>query len=80
MDLLTQVGTDVYVSGPAAKSYLDQRLFNDRGIRLEYKSYKYPTYPQPGEFNGAVSVLDLIANCGPESRNYLFSKEPNEIV
>lgn len=79
--LLNQVGAKTYVSGPAAKDYLDPALFRENGIRLEYKSYRYESYPQLwGEFVGNVSVLDLIANVGPNSRRYLKSLEPNEVA
>jgi hypothetical protein len=79
--LLKQVGAKTYVSGPAAKDYLDLTQFRDNNIRLEYKSYRYEPYPQLwGEFAGAVTVLDLIANTGPASRRYLNSQEPNEIA
>lgn len=79
--LLRQVGAKTYISGPAAKDYLDLAQFRDNGIRLEYKSYRYEAYPQLwGEFAGAVTVLDLIANVGPESRRYLKSLEPNEVA
>lgn len=79
--LLKRVGAKTYVSGPAAKDYLEPAQFRDNNIRLEYKSYRYQAYPQLwGEFAGAVTVLDLIANTGPESRRYLNSQEPNEIA
>src|SRR4028119_1855116 len=70
--LLRAVGGTTYVSGPAAKSYLDYEQFRQNGIRLEFKSYSYPPYPQPfGPFQGAVSILDLIANTGSEARRDL---------
>lgn len=81
IDLLTKLGAGAYLSGPAAKSYLDERLFAERGIRLEYKSYDYPPYPQPwGAFEGQVTVLDLIANTGPEARDHLASRTPDEVA
>jgi hypothetical protein len=81
IDLCRKVGADTYVSGPAAKGYIEENLFAEAGIALEYKSYHYPTYPQQwGQFVGTVSVLDLIANCGSESRRYLKSLQPNEVA
>lgn len=66
IDLLKKTGATHYLSGPAGKDYLDESLFEKNGIKLEYKTYNYPPYPQLwGEFDGAVSILDLIANCGP---------------
>lgn len=79
--LLRAVQGTTYVSGPAAKSYLDVEAFRRHGIGLEFKSYSYRPYPQPfGPFAGAVSILDLIANVGPAARAYLKSETPNEVV
>jgi glutaredoxin-related protein len=81
IDILTKVGADAYLSGPAAAGYLDVELFRRHGIRLEFKSYDYPSYPQLwGEFVGEVSVLDLLFNTGPEARRYLKSRTPNRQV
>lgn len=81
IQLLTAIGATTYVSGPSAKAYLDESLFLQAGIRLEYKSYVYPEYPQLwGPFEGNVSVIDLIANCGPAARNFITSRAVNELV
>lgn len=81
IDLLQKVGGSVYLSGPSADSYLDKDAFRRAGIGLEYKSYEYEPYPQQwGAFDGAVTILDLIANCGRESNHYLRSTMPNKIV
>jgi hypothetical protein len=79
--LLRKVGASTYLSGPSARSYIDEHLFRANGIGLEYKSYDYAPYPQLwGEFEGAVSVLDLIANMGPASRELLASRSPNIVA
>ncbi len=81
INLLKKVGATVYLSGPAAKGYLDENLFRQNGIRLEYKTYDYRPYSQLwGEFVGSVSVLDLIANTGHKARQYLNSQTPNVIA
>lgn len=69
-DLCAQIGADHYVSGPAAKDYIDEHVFAERGIKLDWFDYSgYPEYPQLwGGFNHHVSVLDLLFNCGSESR------------
>lgn len=81
IDILRKLGATSYLSGPSADDYLDKDAFKKSGIGLEYKSYVYDPYPQLwGDFIGEVTVLDLIANCGPMSRNFLFSKVPNQII
>ena len=81
IDLLTRVGGTTYVSGPSASAYLDLDLFHRHGIRVEYKSYNYPEYPQmQSGFSPNVSVLDLLFNTGREARRYLRSGVPNQLA
>jgi hypothetical protein len=81
VDLVKQGGGTVYLSGPSARAYLDEELFHEHGLGLEYKSYDYAPYPQLwGEFRGGVSILDLLLNLGPEARHYLKSRTPNHVV
>ncbi len=79
--LLTAAGATTYVSGPSAAAYLEQSRFIEAGIGLEYKTYQYRDYPQLwGPFEGAVSVIDLVANCGPQARGWLDSCAANRIA
>jgi hypothetical protein len=81
IDLLRKTGAKKYLSGPAADVYLDKEAFRKAGIGLEYKSYDYEPYPQLwGKFIGEVTVLDLIANCGPQAKKYVQSRSPNIVV
>lgn len=68
-----KVGATTYVSGPAAQTYLDETVFRDAGIGVEWFSYNElkPYEQMHGEFDGRVSVVDLLAHCGPESRKWL---------
>lgn len=81
IDLLKKLNATTYLSGPSAEAYLDKDAFRRNGIRLEYKSYNYDPYPQLwGKFEGAVTVLDLIANCGPAAKNHLRSGAPDKVI
>ena len=81
INLLESAGASVYLSGSSAEDYLDESLFCEHDISLEYKTYDYPPYPQLwGEFVGTVTALDLIANTGPEARRFLKSTTPNEVA
>ena len=73
VSLCQQTGADVYLSGPSAKSYLDERLFDAAGIAVEWCDYSnYPAYAQLwGEFVHEVSILDLLFNCGPDAPKYM---------
>lgn len=81
ISLVQAVGGTRYLSGPAAEAYLEPEAFHRAGIVLEYKSYDYEPYPQPwGEFEGAVSILDLLANTGTEARRFLKSRTANRVI
>jgi len=66
-------GASVYVSGPAARSYLDEVVMAENGIAVTWFDYSgYPEYPQLwGPFEGQVSILDLLFNCGPTAPIYM---------
>ncbi|MGW7773359.1 WbqC family protein [Pseudomonas machongensis] len=73
VDLCKQAGATDYVSGPAARDYLDESLFREQGISVHWFDYSgYPAYPQQwGEFVHGVTVLDLLFNCGPTTAEYM---------
>jgi hypothetical protein len=68
-DLCRKAGATTYVSGPAAKNYLDENAFTALGITVEWFDYDgYPAYPQLwGEFSHGVSIVDLLFNCGSDA-------------
>ena len=78
--LCQQAGATEYVSGPAAKSYLDETLFAKAGICVRWMDYSgYPEYPQLfPPFEHAVSVIDLLLNEGPNAWRYMKSFAKNE--
>ena len=62
-----------YLSGPSARSYLDEGAFADAGIEVSYFDYAdYPEYEQLyAPFDHAVTILDLILNTGPDAPRYM---------
>lgn len=81
ISILSKIGADTYVSGPSAEGYLDKQLLHQSNIRLEYKTYDYAEYPQQhGPFENGVTILDLIANCGQNSRPLINSRTPNVLL
>lgn len=80
LELLKKVSANKYLSGPAAKNYINEESFEKENIKLEWMCYSgYPDYKQ--QFGGccehAVSILDLMFNTGPDIKNYMLlrSKE-----
>lgn len=74
IDVCSKVGATYYLSGPAARAYIEPELFERAGIELAYKDYSgYPEYPQASEtFEHAVSVLDLLFNTGPAAPDFIW--------
>ncbi len=70
------LGADRYLSGVHGKDYLDPEVFRRAGIELVFQEFHHPVYPQihGGEFVPNLSALDLLFNCGPESRKILLSQ------
>jgi hypothetical protein len=66
-----------YFSGPAAKAYMDETLFNNESISVQYWDYSnYPDYSQLyPPFEHGVSVLDLIFTQGSNSIDFLKWKK-----
>ena len=65
-----------YLTGDAARDYIDTERFARKGIQLEWHNYQHPVYNQLwGEFTQYLSIVDLLFNCGMESLNILIDKE-----
>lgn len=71
--ICAQARATEYVSGPAARDYLDEAPFAARGIAVRWFDYDgYPEYPQQwGAFEHGVSIVDLLFNCGDDATRYM---------
>lgn len=71
--LVKAVGGTHYISGLAAKSYLDTSLFAEAGIELLWANYSgYQEYHQVHPpFAHGVSIIDLLLNTGYEASSLL---------
>ncbi len=68
-----QAGAEIYVSGPAARDYIDEDKFHAFDIDVHWFSYEgYPEYTQLwGPFDHHVSIMDLLFNCGQDSPSFM---------
>ena len=74
LDHCRQLGGDACVLGEQGRNYLVESDFTRDGISIYYQDYIHPRYEQRfGEFNSHLSIVDLLFNCGPESRTILLS-------
>lgn len=66
-----------YISGPTAKNYMNETLFEQENIRVSWIDYRgYPEYNQLfPPFEHGVSILDLIFNEGPDASKFMKSFE-----
>lgn len=73
VDLCVQAGASEYISGPAAKNYINEGMFSEESIKLTWFDYVgYSDYPQLwGDFRQDVTILDLLFNCGKSSPKYM---------
>lgn len=73
--LCKQSRAAIYLSGPSAKGYIDEEMFERENIELQYIDYSgYPEYRQLyPPFDHFVSVVDLLFNEGPEAINFMRS-------
>ena len=72
LNLCRHFGATRYLSGDAAREYLDVDLFARHGVAVEWQNYRHPVYPQQhGAFLPFLSALDLLLNCGDDSASIL---------
>lgn len=78
LDACKKLGATAYLSGPAARSYLDTAWFQHEGIDVHWMDYSgYTEYPQlfPPFVHG-VSVLDLLFNVGTDAPAFMKFLRP----
>lgn len=75
ISLCHQSGATEYLSGPSARSYLDEQVVDEAGIKVIWMDYAdYPEYRQLyPPFEHAVSIIDLIMNEGSNAPRYMKS-------
>lgn len=73
IDICEELKADQYLSGTGGgQDYNDEEQLKNNGIQLKYSDFTHPTYPQLwGEFVSHLSIIDLLFNCGPASRDKL---------
>ncbi len=73
--LCRSAGATTYLSGPAARAYLDEALFAEAGIAVRWMDYAgYREYPQVHPpFVHEVSIVDLLLCAGTDAAAYMKS-------
>jgi hypothetical protein len=65
LNICREMGASTYVSGLGGRDYLNERSFQEGGIRIEYVESTSPVYPQfhGGEFIPHLAMIDMMFNC-----------------
>ena len=73
LEICKKLGADTYLSGSGGRDYLDVDRFLTESIKLEYQDYTHPVYEKvfTGDFVSHLSIIDLLFNKGPESKEIL---------
>lgn len=68
IDTLEKVGADAYLTGPAARAYIEPERFDEAAIDLFWFSFSHPRYKQrfPG-FEPFMAAIDMLFNVGATS-------------
>ena len=72
IDICKALKADEYLSGIGGRAYLDEKKFEENGIKLHYQDFRHPEYPQRySPFIPYMSTIDLMLNCGEDSLKIL---------
>ena len=73
LDLCIKRNSKIYVSGPSAKSYLNEILFNEKGIEIEYYDYGICQTNQITKDNSLsrLSIVDCLMNYGNNKKKFM---------
>lgn len=71
LSILSHLGATHYLTGPAARNYLDEEMLQNAGVDVEYMTYDYPPYEQlHPPYEPHVSIVDLLLMTGPDARHH----------
>ncbi len=74
LDLCRKAGAKSYLSGALGRDYLREEIFEEAGVDVRFQDYQHPEYEQARRqgFEPYMAAIDLLFNCGPESRAVLL--------
>jgi hypothetical protein len=76
IDICKFAGADSYLAGAGGRSYMKVEEFGRQGIKIIWQDWHPPHYRQghsPEQFVPYLSCLDLLFNCGVESKSHFKS-------
>jgi WbqC-like protein family len=74
LDMCLQLKADTYIFGAQGQNYAEVAKFRASGVQPLFQEYRHPRYRQQyGAFLPYMSVIDLLFNEGPASREILLT-------
>ena len=72
LEIVKQVGGDVYISGVGGKNYMEEDKFGNEGIEIKYFEFEPFEYLQRWEgFEPYMAAIDLLFNMGEKSKELI---------
>ena len=73
LNICKKLGATKYLSGPGGSEYLNEKIFEQNKIKVEYQKYDPIVYPQKyaKSFVSNLSILDLLFNVGSDSKKLI---------
>ena len=79
LNICKEFNAKIFIFGECGKSYADIEELKKNGIKPVFQKYQHPIYKQQyGEFQMNLSIIDLIFNCGKDSKKILMNKNTIE--
>lgn len=79
LDICRKVDATAFLGGMGgSRDYLDKDAFAAANMGVVWQDFRHPQYAQCGDapFSPGLSVLDLLFNCGPASREVAWPSAP----
>lgn len=74
LELCNLRGAEIFYTGLAAQDYIKDDVFAKGDVKPVFQNYIHPVYEQHFQgFESHMSILDLLMNYGPQSREILLS-------
>lgn len=74
--LCEHFGVSEYLTGQAAREYLDERAFEAIGVTVQWHEFRFPSYPQPSPtFVPFLSMVDAVCAIGFDGVSLAFRGE-----
>lgn len=75
LDMCLKLKATQYLFGKAGRDYAKVDKFRAAGVEPLFQDYQHPVYRQhvSGPFTSNMSALDLLFNCGPDSREVILT-------